>query len=231
MCLSNQAEEFGPEWVGAKETQGFGWRSDHLAPSESSDHTQELEKRSVRFCGYNLWTFTGKMRFLGCSCLLISPSSLRSVPGRGQGGPKPASREAHERGFRPSCSEPPLGRSLPASTTSWSSYLGWSHARPGQGGGSRPPRAACRPGTSGSSPASGPSLLLCRPGTLVDTCGEEVQDWQEVGRRPEKSPQCKKPSESGIGFHYGSVLCSGPWLKSSREVNSSLWFSQLGGLA
>lgn len=106
-------------------------------------------------------------------------------------------------GFRPSCSEPTLGRSLSASTASWSSYLGWSRARPGQGGGSRPPTAACRPGTSGSSPASGPSLLLCRPGTLVDTCREEVQDWQEVGRRPEKSQQCKKPSESGTGFHYG----------------------------
>lgn len=93
-----------------------------------------------------------------------------------------------------------------------------------------PPEAACRPGTSGSSPASGPSLLLCRPGTLADTCREEVQNWQEVGSA-RRVPQCKKPSESGIGFHYSSVLCSGPWLNSSEELNSSLWVSQLGGLA
>lgn len=74
--------------------------------------------------------------------------------------------------MQPSCSEPPCVGCLPLLPLE--SYLGWSRARPGQGGGSRPRTAAGRPGTSGSSPASRPSPLLWRPGTLADTWEEGV---------------------------------------------------------
>lgn len=142
---------------------------------------------------------------------------IHARKGRGASGDlDPASLQVHERGMQSLLLRAYLQWGLPASTTSWSSYLGWSRARPGQGGGSRPQRAACRPGTSGSSPASGPSPLLCRPGTLADTWGEEVQDWQGVGSDPGKPQQYIKPSESGIGSYYGHVPCSGLWLNTPR---------------
>lgn len=82
---------------------------------------------------------------------------------------------------------------LRACTASWNSYLGWSRARPGQGVGSRPRTAAGRPGTSGSSLASGPSPLLCRPGTLADTWEEGVQDCQEATQESPSDPRgCRR---------------------------------------
>lgn len=90
------------------------------------------------------------------------------------------------------------------------SYLEWSHARPGQGGGSRPPRAACRRGTSGSSPASGPSPLLCVPETLADTCGRGFSIIGLVEVITPKSQLYRRPWEPGAEPCSICDPCSGP---------------------
>lgn len=92
------------------------------------------------------------------------------------GAPGASVCEACEKGIQPFLLRARLWWGLLASTNSWRSYLGWSRARPGQGGESRPQTTACMPGTSGSSPTRGLSPLLCRPGTLADTWREGVQD-------------------------------------------------------
>jgi hypothetical protein len=156
-CLPNQAGEFIFEWedtreirkdLGREVTMSYPWKAQHTELSLS------VRGQSWGFCLQSAWRMSdGRLLH------------ARSEGGRAGGG---SEREA----LNPTCSEPTY--SGPACLHYLlHTYLGWSHARPGQGGGNRPPTATCRPGTSGSSPASGPSPLLCGPGTLADTWRRE----------------------------------------------------------
>lgn len=118
-CLSTQAEEFGPEWVGTEEIRkGLGREVAMSHPWETQTTHGQWEERRGPLCGSTSGRLCeGRMHFLGHSCHLIGmedvwhscdsscpPSRLERAVGQVRALEPPL--ELDFEGLSPSCSEP-----------------------------------------------------------------------------------------------------------------------------